>query len=99
VETVEGYEGALFKKVDTTALFCRPNKRSPDEPSETEVNADISSFQWRPINFFVFLILPHGLPHWWGEITFLLFLIFLRMLIGDYIFLNKNRETPLSKIL
>jgi methylphosphotriester-DNA--protein-cysteine methyltransferase len=38
-------EGALFKKVDTTALFCRPNKRSPDEPSETEVNADISSFQ------------------------------------------------------
>jgi hypothetical protein len=30
-------EGALFKKVDTTALFCRPNKRSPDEPSETEV--------------------------------------------------------------
>ncbi|CAH1380598.1 unnamed protein product [Tenebrio molitor] len=41
-------EGALFKKVDTTALFCRPNKRSPDEPSETEVNADISSFQWPP---------------------------------------------------
>jgi hypothetical protein len=40
-------EGALLKKVDTTALFCRPNKRSPDEPSETEVNADISSFQWR----------------------------------------------------
>jgi hypothetical protein len=34
-------EGALFKKVDTTALFCRPNKRSPDEPSETEVKADI----------------------------------------------------------
>jgi hypothetical protein len=30
-------EGALFKKVDTTALFCRPNKRSPDEPRETEV--------------------------------------------------------------
>jgi hypothetical protein len=46
-------EGALFKKVDTTALFCRPNKRSPDEPSETEVNADISSFQWRPFNFFL----------------------------------------------
>jgi hypothetical protein len=45
-------EGALFKKVVTTALFCRPNKRSPDEPSETEVNADISSFQWRPFNFF-----------------------------------------------
>jgi hypothetical protein len=45
-------EGALFKKVTTTALFCRPNKRSPDEPSETEVNADISSFQWRPFNFF-----------------------------------------------
>jgi hypothetical protein len=43
-------EGALFKKVDTTALFCRPNKRSPDEPSETEVNADISSSQWRPFN-------------------------------------------------
>jgi hypothetical protein len=31
-------EGALFKKVVTKALFCRPNKRSPDEPSETEVN-------------------------------------------------------------
>jgi hypothetical protein len=46
-------EGALFKKVDTTALFCRPNKRSPDEPSETKVNADISSFQWRPFNFFL----------------------------------------------
>jgi hypothetical protein len=45
-------EGALFKKVATTALFCRPNKRSPDEPSEIEVNADISSFQWRPLNFF-----------------------------------------------
>jgi hypothetical protein len=45
-------EGALFKKVATTALFCRPNKRSPDEPSETEVNADISSFQWRLFNFF-----------------------------------------------
>jgi hypothetical protein len=29
-------EGALFKKVVMTALFCRPNKRSPDEPSETE---------------------------------------------------------------
>jgi hypothetical protein len=40
-------EGALFKKMDTTA------KRSPDEPSETEVNADISSFQWRPFNFFL----------------------------------------------
>jgi hypothetical protein len=45
-------EGALFKKVVTTALFCRPNKRSPDEP-KTEVNADISSFQWRPFNFFL----------------------------------------------
>jgi hypothetical protein len=45
-------EGALLKKVVTTALFCRPNKRSPNEPSETEVNADISSFQWRPFNFF-----------------------------------------------
>jgi hypothetical protein len=30
--------GALFKKVVTTALFCRLNKRSSDEPSETEVN-------------------------------------------------------------
>ncbi|KAJ3635111.1 hypothetical protein MTP99_008043 [Tenebrio molitor] len=46
-------EGALFKKVVTTALFCRPNKRSPDEPSETEAKADISSFQWRPLNFFL----------------------------------------------
>jgi hypothetical protein len=46
-------EGALFKKVDTTAVFCKPNKRSPDEPSETEVNADISSFQWRPFNIFL----------------------------------------------
>jgi hypothetical protein len=45
-------EGVLFKKVVTTALFCRPNKRSPDEPRETEVNADISSFQCRPFNFF-----------------------------------------------
>jgi hypothetical protein len=45
-------QGALFKKVATTALFCRPNKRSLDEPSETEVNADVSSFQWRPFNFF-----------------------------------------------
>jgi hypothetical protein len=45
-------EGTLFKKVVTTALFCRPNKRSPDEPRETEINADISSFQWRPFNFF-----------------------------------------------
>jgi hypothetical protein len=40
-------ERALFKKVVTTALFCRPNKRSPDEPNETEVNVDNSSFQWR----------------------------------------------------
>jgi hypothetical protein len=45
-------EGALFKKVATTALFCRPNKSSPDDPSETEVNADISSFQWRPFTLF-----------------------------------------------
>jgi hypothetical protein len=49
-------EGALFKKVATTALFCRPNKRSPDEPCETEVNADISSFQWRPFIFFLMTI-------------------------------------------
>jgi hypothetical protein len=46
-------EGALFKKVVTTALFCRPKKRSPNEPSETEVNADISSIQWHPFNFFL----------------------------------------------
>jgi hypothetical protein len=45
-------EGALRKKMVTAALFCRPNKRSPDEPSETEVNVDNSSFQWRPFNFF-----------------------------------------------
>jgi hypothetical protein len=35
-------EGALFKKVVTTALFCRPNKRSPDEPNETEVNVKLT---------------------------------------------------------
>jgi hypothetical protein len=47
-------EGALFKKVDTTALFCRPNKRSPDEPSETEVNADIFHLSSGvPLTFFL----------------------------------------------
>jgi hypothetical protein len=45
-------EGALFKKVVTTALFCS-NKRFPDEPSETEVNVDNSSSQWCPFNFFL----------------------------------------------
>jgi hypothetical protein len=54
------YNSACNNKTPTEVIFMHIlerralyyNKRSPDEPSETEVNADISSFQWRPFNFF-----------------------------------------------
>jgi hypothetical protein len=45
-------EGALFKKVVATTLFCRPNKRSPNEPSETEVNVETHLSSGVPLIFF-----------------------------------------------
>jgi hypothetical protein len=56
--------GALFKKVVTTALFCKPNKRSPDEPSETEVNVEITKaiFIYQAMTLTKDSVLWNGLP-------------------------------------